>query len=277
MRHAARLLSLIGLFMYIAVFPGSTITVALDRVPAWGIWFGGALLMLQGAVALLWLAGQRGANGLLAGLAVGALGCAVEYAGVATGWPFGRYVYTDVLQPQVAGVVPLAICCAWIMAAFAAFQIAGQLTRRPAARWLMTAMLVLVLDLQIETVATRVNHYWEWRTGGLFYGVPLSNFVGWWLTGLCMAWVMAQFERRAGARREHRPPLLRPPLLAWLSDHTLPLLYLLSTFMFTVVNFAYGYVAAGMIGALVLIGAGAIFIRRRGAIPMRKPQRQTGD
>ncbi len=277
MRHIALYLALVGFFVYVAVFPGSTITVALDRVPAWGIWFGGALLMLQGAVTLLWLVGQRGANGALAGLVVGALGFAVEYAGVATGWPFGSYIYTDVLQPQVAGVVPLAICCAWVMAAFAAFEIAGWLARLPLARWLLTATLVLVLDLQIETVATRINHYWEWQTGGLFYGVPLSNFAGWWLTGLFMAGVIAQFERRARARRERRPPLLRPPLLAWLSAHTLTLLYLLSTFMFTVVNFAYGYVAAGMVGALALAAAGALASRRIGAVPTRSRQHQTGD
>jgi putative membrane protein len=277
MRHAARLLSLIGLLIYLAVFPGSTITVALDRVPAWGIWFGGALLILQGMVALLWLAGQRGLNGLLAGVLVGVFGFAVEYAGVATGWPFGRYVYTDVLQPQVLGVVPLAICCAWIMAAVAAFEIAGRLVRQPFARWLMAATLVLVLDLQIETVATRINRYWEWQSDGLFYGVPLSNFAGWWLTGLLMAAIMAQFERRAGARRERRPPLLRPLLLTWLSDHTLPLLYLLSTLMFTIVNFAYGYVAAGMIGALVLAAACALASRRRGAAPVGSRQSQTGD
>lgn len=277
MRQIVLYLALVGFLIYVAVFPGSTITVALDRVPAWGTWFGGGLLILQGVVTLLWLIGQRGVPGLLAGLVVGVLGFAVEYAGVRTGWPFGRYVYTDVLQPQVLGVVPLAICGAWIMAAFAAFEIAGRLTRRSFARWLLTATLVLVLDLQIETVATRINHYWAWQSGGLFYGVPLTNFIGWWLTGLCMAWVMAQFERRADARRQRRPPLLRQPMLAWMSRHMLPLLYLLNTLMFTVVNFAYGYAVAGMVGTLVLAAAIVLVSWQRGAIPARSPRHQTSD
>ena len=62
----------------------------------------------------------------------------------------------------------------------------------------MAATLVLLLDLQIETVATKINQYWIWLDGGPYYGVPTANFVAWWLTGLAMALVVAMVLGRPG-------------------------------------------------------------------------------
>jgi putative membrane protein len=183
-RHPFQRLALILFCIYLAALPGSTIVVALDRVPGWGTWMGGALLLLQGAVALCWLLGRHGARGGLAALLVFLLAWAVEHAGVTTGIPFGRYHYTGALQPQLFGTVPLAIPCAWLMVAAGAWQLAMTDDRRPTTddrrpttddrretahlrwsvgggRWavVVAATLVLLLDLQIETIATKINHY----------------------------------------------------------------------------------------------------------------------
>jgi bisanhydrobacterioruberin hydratase len=66
-QHSFQRLALFLFWIYLAIFPGSTIVVALDRVPGWGGWMGGALLLLQGAVALCWLLGAYGARGGAAG------------------------------------------------------------------------------------------------------------------------------------------------------------------------------------------------------------------
>ncbi len=124
MRHTFQRLALILFCIYLAVLPGSTIVVALDRVPGWGAWMGGALLLLQGAAALFWLLGRHGARGGLAALLVFLLAWAVEHAGVTSGMPFGHYHYTGALQPQLFGTIPLAIPCAWLMVAAGAWQIA---------------------------------------------------------------------------------------------------------------------------------------------------------
>jgi uncharacterized membrane protein len=97
------MLSLVCFFAYCAVFPGSTITVALDAVPAWGLWMGAAMLIVQGLAVIFWALGMYGARGALAvGLAT-VLAWAVEHIGETTGLPFGRYQYTDMLQPQILG------------------------------------------------------------------------------------------------------------------------------------------------------------------------------
>jgi uncharacterized membrane protein len=297
----------LGLFLvYLAVFPGSTLTVALDRVPGWGEWMGGALLLLQGAIVLFWLAAGYGPRGALAAGLVAVLAWGVEHLGVVSGFPFGRYRYTDMLQPQLLGVVPLAIPCAWLMVALGAWQlataglglragyrlsvpafggrrktigagwsssIAGLQSRQPGSRtrlavfcWpaLGAATLVLLLDLQIETIATAVNRYWVWLDGGAYYGVPTANFVAWWLVGLGMAAVVG------GVLGSIRPPAsevglpLRRAAL-FLFRNIPACLYLLNTLMFSAVNLARGYAAAGLIGAAVLCATALALAARRGA------------
>ncbi len=87
-----RMLSLVLFAIYLALFPGVTIVVALDRVPAWGGWMGGALLIGQGAIVLGWLLGNYGRRGALAALLVFLLAWGVEHVGVTTGFPFGATI-----------------------------------------------------------------------------------------------------------------------------------------------------------------------------------------
>lgn len=250
-----RYLALVLFIAYLGVLPGSMLVVALDRVPAWGEWMGGALLIGQGAAVLCWLLGAHGWRGALAALLVFGLAWGVEHAGVTTGAPFGHYAYTPVLQPQLLGVVPLAIACAWVMVALGAWQIA---TYRPARTRLgaaaRAATLVLLLDLQIETVATKINPYWVWHDSGAYYGVPLANFVAWWLVGLGMALVLSYVA--ADCRLQDADCRLRATRLARVFQVIPAALYCLSTLMFTVVNLARGYELAGLVGAVVLAALG---------------------
>ena len=293
---AASYLALSLFLLYVAVFPGSTLTVALDRVPAWGVWFGAALLFVQGGALLAWLAAQHGARGLAAGLLIGALAFAVEYVGVVTGWPFGRYVYTPVLQPQIAGTVPLAICFAWLMVVPCAWEVARRLVPSSYGRWpalLASASLVLLLDLQIETVAAHINGYWRWFDGGPYHGVPTQNFAAWWVVGLALSALLERLTRTQNPEPRTQNPEPRTQnkdsltprrifvlrsLFFVLDPVRIPvLLYLLSTVMFTAVNLARGYTLAGLVGLAALVGAAALTARGRGGAAGRARLRRRYD
>jgi uncharacterized membrane protein len=298
-RKTSQRLALILFCIYLAVLPGSTIVVALDRVPRWGAWMGGALLLIQGAAALCWLLGRHGARGGLAALLVFLLAWAVEHAGVTTGMPFGRYHYTGALQPQLLGAVPLAIPCAWLMVAAGAWQLSSERCGAVAlGRWgeeqgsihllahsptrplahsrsvVLAAMLVLLLDLQIETVATKINRYWIWRDGGPYYGVPTANFMAWSLIGLTLALVMAIVLGRQGEEKKGRSAEAERHLTSGVlgitfhvSDRLPAYLYLLSTLMFAIVNLAHGYTVAGVVGVFVLF---VVFSRQRSRLTRRR-------
>lgn len=229
---------------YLLLYPGSLLLVALDRVPPWGVWIGGALLILQGGLMGLWLALNFGRWGTLAALLLLALSWLIEHIGATTGFPFGAYAYTDVLQPQILGVVPLAIPFAWLLVVPAALGAAELLVRGESRTWtlLTAAAFTLLLDVTIEPFAVHISRYWVWSDAarGGYYGIPASNFVAWWFTGLLLSWLLLYMRQRAG-----RPAAIWP----WL-----PLvLYLANLTMFVTVNLARGQLAAAVIGALVLL------------------------
>jgi putative membrane protein len=296
----------IALFcLYLAVFPGSTLTVALDRVPHWGEWMGGALLLLQGAIVLCWLLARYGRRGALAAVLVVGMAWAVEHLGVQTGFPFGQYRYSAVLQPQLLGVVPLAIPFAWLVVVLGAHTavpwVLGTRSaeyRRPNAlkakfyQSLVAATLVLLLDMQIETVSTAINHYWFWIDQGHYYGVPAANFLAWWLVGLTMSVVVSavlgsQQHQADGADEptvSDRQPRARYGVQISAPQGTvravrytfqeLPTsLYLLSTVMFVLLNLAHGYWLAGLVGLLVLFTAAyyarPALARRASVVPLQ--------
>jgi putative membrane protein len=302
-----RCVALALFLLYLAVFPGSTITVARDQVPTWGEWMGGGLLLLQGAIVLCWLLGSYGRRGALAAVLIFLLAWGVEHLGVTSGFPFGRYTYTAQLQPQLLGAVPLAIPCAWLMVAVGAWQIADcrlqivdlfllgyrsqvagsrsqvadlqpvtlsschrvivsschHVPQHATRKMFLAATLVLLLDLQIEPVATAINRYWVWLDGGAYYGVPAANFVAWWAVGLVMAvtvkWVLGWADQRP-TTNDQRPTVsilsaqqLRFYVLRF-TFYVIPAaLYLLNTLMFAAINLARGYFVAGVVGVVVLV------------------------
>jgi bisanhydrobacterioruberin hydratase len=246
---------------YLFLYPGSILLVALDRVPVWGTWMGGALLILQGALMGLWLCVNFGRWGGLAAFWILFLSWLVEHVGATTGFPFGTYAYTNVLQPQLFGVVPVAIPFAWLLIVTAAVGTAELLLERDgraanadlrvhAPKVLTAAAFALLLDVTIEPFAVNINRYWVWSDSGeaSYYGIPASNFVAWWFTSLLLSWVLL-LQRQRAARAALADHSARPqPFWPWL-----PLtLYLTNLTMFVVVNLARGQEVAAAIGALIL-------------------------
>lgn len=116
---------------------------------------------------------------------VAALAWLVEFVGSQTGVPFGRYHYTDRLQPQLKGV-PLLIPLAWLMMLPPAWAVGariaggGRLTTALVAGLAFTAW-DLFLDPQM--VHWR---FWQWEQPGGYVGIPWVNFLGWFATSAVM-------------------------------------------------------------------------------------------
>lgn len=109
----------------------------------------------------------------------------VERVGTRTGIPFGRYGYTAALQPQVFHV-PVIVPLAWfgmgLPAREAAHAALGSRST-PAARIALGSAAMTAWDLFLDPQMVGEG-YWTWARRGLYRGIPLSNFVGWFLTGL---------------------------------------------------------------------------------------------
>lgn len=118
-----------------------------------------------------------------------ATGLAFESVGVATGAIYGPYHYSDLLGVKFLGLVPYLIPVAWFMMIYPSLRIADDLVARilPRGFWhgLLTAALAAVAmtawDLAMDPMMVAAGH-WIWEQPGAYFGVPIQNFWGWWLT-----------------------------------------------------------------------------------------------
>lgn len=134
--------------------------------------------------------GPRGAAGLLVwGTAVA---FAAEYASTRTGVPFGLYHYTGATRGAELFVsnVPAFDSLSFPFLAYAAWCVARWVrpVAGPVATVAAAGLLMMLLDVVIDPAAVRGDRWFLGRiffypAGGVYFGVPLSNFVGWALVG----------------------------------------------------------------------------------------------
>ncbi len=127
--------------------------------------------------------GGRRAGTAAAATAIGTT--AVERVGTATGFPFGRYDYTCALKPQVAHV-PAIVPLAWFALGLPARETAHAAlgTRStPASRIVLGSAALTAWDLFLDPQMVGEG-YWRWAKRGVYRGIPLTNYLGWFITGL---------------------------------------------------------------------------------------------
>ncbi|MHA7261968.1 carotenoid biosynthesis protein [Arthrobacter sp. TMN-37] len=167
-------------------------------------YFFNLLIALPSFVALVHQLGRARATAALA--AVSMFGYLIEGVGVATGFPYGSFSYGEPLGPKAFGLVPFLLPLSYVPLVIGA--VAAVAGRRTLLGTIVTSALLLVLiDGVLDPGAVSLR-FWTWADGGPYYGVPLSNYAGWLLSGLCAAAILALL---AGPRLTDRP--LRPGLL----------------------------------------------------------------
>jgi bisanhydrobacterioruberin hydratase len=141
-------------------------------------WLGSLFLFLAGAIIFL-TAQSKSETAMLIGFTL--FGFTVEALGVHSGFPFGAYQYTETLGLQIFGV-PVVIALAWmtLISFVREMLLPWNLPRLPEA--LIAAFWVTAIDLIIDPLAVHQLGYWRWASGGFYYGIPLTNFAGWFFT-----------------------------------------------------------------------------------------------
>lgn len=117
-----------------------------------------------------------------------------EASSTRTGIPFGLYHYTGATRGQELYIadVPLMDSLSFTFLAYAAYCLARAALARGARSRAVTALLagglMMALDVVIDPIAVRGDRWFLGRifyypAGGAYFGVPLSNFVGWVVVG----------------------------------------------------------------------------------------------
>jgi uncharacterized membrane protein len=136
-----------------------------------------------------------------------------ENLSILTGFPFGRYHYTEMLGPRIV-YVPVLIGPVYFAVGYLAWTLAHVILRasEPSREQLtftlpLVASFILVAwNFSFDPLASTVKQFWIWSEGGSYFGVPLSNFLGWYLTGYVFFQLYALYLRYRGGECTARTP-----------------------------------------------------------------------
>src|SRR3989441_4541101 len=131
----------------------------------------------------------------------------MENLSILTGFPFGRYYYTDALGPKVT-LVPLLIFPSYIAFGYLAWVLSTLIVGRvrrgstiftTVAVPLVASFMMVAWDLSLDPIASTINHTWIWTQGGGYFGVPISTFLGRSLTVYIFFQLFAIYLRQRGS------------------------------------------------------------------------------
>ena len=215
----------------ILFFGAAYFTVRFPDTPGAGVgsFVSTLLIALPSFVALWRYLGPKGAT--LALLCLSALGFAVETTGVMTGFPYGPFSYGDSLGPKIADLVPYLLPLSWIplvlgaVAATSRFAsgVGGRVflyspersvSRSGATRWVLSAAVLLTLVDGALAPGPAALGFWVWPKGGIYYGVPITNYLGWLFSSTLAAALLIALGRHRWGSAPPPPGLLDSALVA---------------------------------------------------------------
>ena len=141
----------------------------------------------------------------------------LENTSILTGFPFGHYHYTDALGPKLF-LVPLVIGAAYFSTGYLAWVLStvlvGDVRRDSSASTtfavpFIASFLMVMWDLCLDPTASTIHHVWIWEQGGGYFGVPLTNYLGWFFTVYVFFQMFALFLRFRKAGPGETQPLPR--------------------------------------------------------------------
>ncbi len=111
----------------------------------------------------------------------------LENLSIATGFPFGFYHYSPTLGFLT---VPLIIIFAYFSIGYLSWVLSHVLTGQYAKKLegkqifivpFIAAFIMVMWDLTVDPISSTLQGLWVWTYPGAYFGVPLSNFFGWFL------------------------------------------------------------------------------------------------
>lgn len=170
-----------------------------------------------------------------------------ELSSINTGFPYGWYYYIDATRDRelwVAGV-PFFDSLSYVFLAYCSYATA-LLVVSPVKAWrwnlvtletrsirrslsvlLLASLFQVFLDIIIDPVALQgkrwfLGQIYGYNEPGCHFGVPLSNYLGWWVVSVLMVLALQLIDARSGRGREKPAGVANVPFRSLLG----PTLYL---------------------------------------------------
>jgi uncharacterized membrane protein len=188
--YAVSIASLAG-FATFALHPDRLVRsgVSAETYASILVWAPRVQIVVAFAALAVLLVRRAGSRWIAAFIGIYVVSFCAELAGTTAGVPFGPYRYTDGLGIKWLGHVPVLIPISWFMMALPSYAIAGR--RFPSRRGLVRrvalgSFILLSWDFALDPAMSFATKYWIWGTTGPYYGMPVLNLVGWFVTGVVL-------------------------------------------------------------------------------------------
>lgn len=140
-----------------------------------------------------------------------------ENCSIITGFPFGHYRYTDALGPKLWHV-PVFIMLAYAAVGYLAWTLSQVLLdnyqnllrgKNTFFVPLLASFVMVQWDVCMDPVKATIAKQWIWAHGGAYFGIPLSNYAGWFLCVYTIFQLFALYLRRKAQPAQLSPPRKR--------------------------------------------------------------------
>jgi len=202
-----------------------------------------------------------------------------EYASIHWGFPYGDYFYIPATIDRELWVfgVPFMDSLSYVFLSYCSYATAlfilspvllqqkqiiiletHQLRRSPQTL-ILGACLFVLLDIIIDPVAYKGDRWflgliYGYRTPGLYFGIPMSNFGGWLLVGLVMMATLQLLDACSSLEPGKSSTLARIPGIGVLG----PILYVCVLAFNLAVTFWIGEYFLGVVGCTILFFPGLL-------------------
>ncbi|HEX6315176.1 MAG TPA: carotenoid biosynthesis protein [Gemmatimonadaceae bacterium] len=200
---------------------------------------GPSYVILGGLTALVFLGAMVGwRKGAAVAVTAATMSLVAELVGTSVALPFGDYSYSGLLGYRVMGLVPFPIPISWFYMLVGCLVIVVRMTARSTTPWRVAVgagLLMVAWDLSLEPAMVNTGH-WQWNSGAMFqalpawvnafftrdafYGMPLSNWLGWFITAAVIARVMLLIIPAAEVRASAGTSSL--PVALYLANGVMP-------------------------------------------------------
>jgi uncharacterized membrane protein len=179
------------------------------------------------------------------------------------GWLVGHYYYNPTLRPFVLGLVPVMTVVSWATIIYVSYTFANMILKgfgspKPNIKQNKLYMILLLillsaisglvaanLDMLLDPVVVS-THGWIWVNGGPYFGVPLGNFVGWFIVTFIATLVYRLYEL---FKKEKDGSLPKSSLF---TTSSIIILYLMYFFIYGLTAFLMGNQVYILIGATTM-------------------------
>jgi uncharacterized membrane protein len=126
------------------------------------------------------------------------VGIIFENCSISTGFPFGHYYYSNFRHLPEIGQVPIHIGLLYFAMGYMSWTIANVILDKADERFhqkinlyalpIVASFIMTFWDVVMDPTSSTVFKTWIWEDGGGFFGVPLSNYLGW----ILVVWLFFQ-------------------------------------------------------------------------------------